>query len=228
MYIIPGSRRLLAAACLLCAACTQKAPVHADEKLASKPIERKLRFEVPRSREADDLARFLAGLAPRDGSSFAELHQTPEWQAHARASNQIWEAFEKRLPALRDFSRDELDRFRADDPPVFYPFGGPDAITATVFFPNHSTYVLVGLEPPGTLIPAQHFKPADLSEKLGQIRSTLDSLLARSFFITRQMDKELRGQITDGLLLPIVVQLVRQGSTILGVEYILVDGTGQA
>src|SRR5258707_15511843 len=128
MLIIPGSRWLLAAACLLCAACTQRAPVHADEKPASKPVERKLRFDVPRSREADDLARFLAGLAPRDGSSFAELQQTPEWQAHARASDQIWEAFEtKRLPALRNFSRDELDRFHADDPPVFYPFGGPDA-----------------------------------------------------------------------------------------------------
>src|SRR2546421_3592844 len=212
------SHLLPVAVLLLCAACTQRAPVHAEEKPGPPPPGApKLLFEVAPNREADDLARFLAGLPARDGSSFEELHKSPEWEAHAQESNRIWEAFEtRRLPALRDFSREELDRFHSSDPIVFYPFGGPDSLTATAFFPNHSNYVLVGLEPPGTLIPAKRFKPAELAEKLGQMHSTLDSLMARSFFITRQMDKELRGQITDGLLLPIMVQLSRQGASVLG------------
>src|SRR5262249_44825381 len=162
-------------------------------------------------------------------SSFEDLHNTPEWEAHAAESSRIWEGFEtKRLPALRDFSRDELDRFHASDPPVFYPFGGPDSLTATVFFPNHSNYILVGLEPPGTLTPPKRYNPAELAEKWGQMRSTPNSLLPRSFFIPPQMNKELRGQITDGLLLPIMVQLVRQGDPIRGLSYINVEENGRA
>jgi len=223
------SRLLPVAALLLCAGCTQKAPVHAEEKQSPSPPAAKLLFEVAPNREADDLARFLAGLPARPGSSFEELHKTPEWEAHASESNRIWEAFEtKRVPALRDFSRDELDRFHATDPTVFYPFGGPDSLMATLFFPNYSNYVLVGLEPPGSLIAAKRFKPAELAEKLGQIRGTLDSLLARSFFITRQMDKELRGQIADGVLLPVLVQLTRQGATIRGLQYVRIDENGKA
>jgi len=219
----------LVAVCLLCAACAQKAPVLAEEKDAKTEAAPKLPFTLDPNREPDDLARFLAGVPAREGSGFADLHNTPEWQSHARESDRIWAAFEsKRLPALRDFAHDELDRFHAADPPVFYPFGGPDSLTATVFFPNHSTYILVGLEPPGTLIEAKRFKPEELADKLGQIRSTLDSLLARSFFITRQMDQELRGQVTDGLLLPILVQLVRNGAAIRAVEYVTIDENGEA
>jgi hypothetical protein len=220
------SRLLPVAVALLCAACAEKPPVHAEEQPQSAPTAAtpKLLFPVAPNREADDLARFLAGLPAREGSSFEELHKTPEWEAHAQQSDRMWEAFEtKRVPALRDFSQEELDRFHTSDPTVFYPFGGPDSLMATLFFPKHSNYILVGLEPPGSLIPAKRFKPEELAEKLGQIRGTLDSLLARSFFITRQMDKELRGQIADGLLLPIMVQLVRQGDTIRGLQYAAVD-----
>jgi hypothetical protein len=201
--------------------------VRAESGAAAGSASSKLRFDVPANREADDLARFLAGMPAREGSSFAGLQSTPEWAEHAKESDRLWGTFDtKRLQALRAFSRDELAAFGNGDPPVFYPFGGPDALHATVFFPSHSVYVLVGLEPPGTLTPARRFKEETLAEKLSQIRTTLNSLLPRSFFVTREMDKELRGQVTDGTLPVILVELVRSGARITGFEYVTVDEQG--
>jgi hypothetical protein len=62
---------------------------------------------------------------------------------------------------------------------------------------------------------------------LAATRSTLASEFHRSFFITRQMDHQFRGQITDGLCLPILELLVRSGDTIMGFRYVRLDEAGQ-
>jgi hypothetical protein len=53
------------------------------------------------------------------------------------------------------------------------------------------------------------------------------SELGRSFFITRQMDRQFRGQVTDGLLVPILQLLARSGHRIVGFRYVRLDETGQ-
>jgi len=40
------------------------------------------------------------------------------------------------------------------------------------------------------------------------------SVLGRSFFVTRDMDRQFRGQVTDGLLIPILQILVATGHTV--------------
>src|SRR5262249_35963178 len=57
--------------------------------------------------------------------------------------------------------------------------------------------------------------------------ATLESLMARSFFITKQMDSQLRGQITDGVLLDILVELVRSHYRILGMEEMMFNADGK-
>jgi len=111
--------------------------------------------------------------------------------------------------------------------PVFYPFSGPDALTVTVFFPQSPVYVMVGLEPAGTLLSPKQLESKNLERYLTATRSTVASELDRSFFITRQMDREFRGQVTDGLCLPILELLVRSGHTILGFRYVRLDDGGQ-
>jgi hypothetical protein len=110
---------------------------------------------------------------------------------------------------------------------VFYPFSGPDALVLTVFFPQSPTYVLVGLEPPGTLPSPDQFAKKDLNRTLAGARDTVHSELHRSFFITRQMDSQFRGQVTDGLFLPILHLLVRTKHTVLGYRYVRLDEEGK-
>ena len=55
------------------------------------------------------------------------------------------------FPGLHKFQADELSDPSLAGRTVFYPFSGPDALTATAYFPHNPLYVMVALEPAGTL-----------------------------------------------------------------------------
>jgi hypothetical protein len=182
---------------------------------------------VPVDRYADDLGRFLAGLPARAGSPFAGYETRPAWLKHREALDRAWARIEETsLPAMRAFQKQELRDAAVTRAPVLYPFSGPDALMATVFFPANPTYVMIGLEPAGTLPSPKQLGRVDLDEYLASVRATLASELGRSFFITRQMDRQFRGQVTDGLFLPLLELLARSGHTILGYRYMRLDDGG--
>lgn len=186
-----------------------------------------LPVDIKLSRGADDFARFLAGLPGKAGSPFARLEQDPAWQAHSAAFSNEWSRFDSnRVPVLRAFQKKELVGQPNNGGTLFYPFGGPDFVTANLFFPENRNYVFVGLEPAGTVKPVEAFEGKPLGSTLPLMRSTLNDLLRRSFFITDQMAKQVRGQITDGLLPLMLVQMVRTGHTIRGHAYITIDEQG--
>jgi hypothetical protein len=182
---------------------------------------------VPHLREADDVGRFVAGLSGMSGSVFDGLEQGAAWKQHRRLLDNAWRKADAGLVShLRDFEARELSPSVNPDSIVFYPFSGPDALTVTVFFPHAPVYVMVGLEPAGTLPTLRQIKDHDLSAYLGAVRGTMASELGRSFFVTREMDKEFRGQVTDGLLVPILHSLVRTGHTVLGFRYVRLNESG--
>jgi len=178
-------------------------------------------------READDAARFIAGLPGKPGSPFATLEATASWKEHSRRLDEAWHKTEGTLiSGLREFQKEELDESPLRSSPVFYPFGGPDALTPILCFPQTSTYVMVGLEPAGTLPGPSQIEKRGVTKYLAEMRDTVDSELSRSFFVTRQMDHQLRGQVTDGVLLPILHLLARMHNTVLGLRYVRLDDQG--
>jgi hypothetical protein len=183
---------------------------------------------TPRARDADDVARFIAGLPGAEGTPFADLQNGSAWNEHRRRLDATWGNAESRLIRnLREFQRDELRSTAVQSATVFYPFGGPDSLTVAMYFPDSPRYVMVGLEPAGSLPSPAQITNKDLPKYLTEMRETVASELGRSFFITRQMDQQMRGQITDGVLLPILHLLVRTHHTILGFRYIRLDDRGQ-
>jgi len=184
---------------------------------------------APKAREADDAARFLAGLPGNPGTSFADLETESAWKLHRSELDRMWGKTESLgLTAMRDFQSKELNGDSIRKSTLFYPFSGPDALMMNVFFPHNSTYVMVGLEPPGTLpTPAQFKKKKDLAALLAAERNTVNDVLGRSFFITQYMDRQFRGQVTDGLFQPIIHLLVRTNHTLLGFRYVKLDDSGK-
>jgi len=181
---------------------------------------------VPASRDADDTARFLAGMPGTTGSPFAKLEDDDTWKEHRELVDAAWnKADGDLLQGLREFQTQELKAVKSG--PVFYPFSGPDALMATEYFPASPVYVFAALEPAGTLPSEAQIEKKEMPEYLAAMRSTMASELGRSFFITRQMDKQFRGQVTDGLLVPILQLLVRTNHTILGFRYVRLDEQGQ-
>ena len=182
---------------------------------------------VPHSREADDAGRFLAGLPGTEGSPFLELEKTAAWKLHRRELDKAWAGFEaETIPAMRNFQKQELGDPPLENSVVLYPFSGPDSLVLSVFFPKNPTYVMVALEPAGTLPRPKQFAKPDIAGRLAAVRATVSSELHRSFFITRQMDRQFRGQVTDGLFPPIISLLVRTNHTVVGYRYVRLDEQG--
>ena len=183
---------------------------------------------IARSRAADDTARFLAGMPGNPGSPFAKLENDEVWKEHRDLVDAAWhKADGDLLRGLREFQTQELKAAPMTSAPVFYPFSGPDALMATQYFPNSPVYVFAALEPAGTLPSEAQIEKKDMPGYLEAMRTAMASELGRSFFITRQMDRQFRGQVTDGLLVPILQLLVRTNHTILGFRYIRLDEQGQ-
>lgn len=178
--------------------------------------------------EADDAARFLAGVPGRGTSPFKPLEGDAAWKEHARRLDEMFrDDREHRLDAMKEFARTELSRPEDLGCPVFYPFSGADALSVLTFFPGRKTYVMAALEPPGRVPRPEDFPPEELEARLLPLANTLASLLRKSFFVTREMDRQLRGQITDGVAQPLLIQLARSGYTITGYDYIQLDAHGR-
>ena len=183
---------------------------------------------TPIERGADDAARFLAGLPGKEGSPFKELENQEAWKTHSNQLNAQWSNLEAtNFPGMRAFQKRELGSESITKSVLFYPFGGPDSVTATMLFPDNANSVLVSLEPTGTLPTPKALAAKPLGPELGAVRETLESVLRRSFFITREMDRQFRGQITDGLLPPILELLVRNGNTVRGIRMVRLDDEGR-
>jgi hypothetical protein len=128
---------------------------------------------------------------------------------------------------MQQFQASELSAPAIQKSLVFYPFSGPDALMPIVFFPKNAAYVMVALEPPGTLPTLKQLSRGDLNVKLTDVRKTVSSLLGRSFFITREMDRQLRGQVHDGLFPTILSLVVRTGHTVLGYKFVRFSDKGE-
>lgn len=204
---------------ILLGGCGRASRVSAEGKAQTDP--------VPQSRIADDTARFLAGMPGNPGSPYDNLENEDAWKEHRELVDRAWrKADDDLLKGLREFQARELKGAPMTAGPVFYPFSGPDALMATEYFPQSPDYVFAALEPAGTLPSPEDIQKKDLPQYLAAMRTTMASELGRSFFITRQMDRQFRGQVTDGLLLPMLQLLVRTNHTIRGFRYVRLDEQG--
>ncbi|HEY3738658.1 MAG TPA: hypothetical protein VGL53_02380 [Bryobacteraceae bacterium] len=218
---------ITASVCLLvCFSCgqTKQAPPSAPEKPKTPPVSS---IDVPKDREANDVARFLAGLKGNPGSPFAESESSAAWKTYSAAFDTDFARYEtKRIPAMRAFQKSELSGPVFDGANLFYPFGGPDFLNALIFFPDRENYFFIGLEPPGSVPTFKQFEGQDMATQLPRMRKTLRSLLSLSYFQTLEMAIQVKGQITDGLLPVMLVQMARSGFEVLGSTPVTIDDRG--
>src|ERR1700747_3713004 len=183
--------------------------------------------EVP-SNPITDAARFLAGLPVAENSTLAGLTHTSNWQAHASAMNSAFATLDRRqLSNIRIWRSDFLAPVSAGAKTCVYYFGGPDFLYADAFFPDCTTYILVGLESVDALPDLRTVPAAALDYTLENIQISLNTILQFSFFKTKDMREEFgRGEL-KGVLPILFVFLARTGKVIQSVEFSFFDRGGQ-
>jgi hypothetical protein len=176
------------------------------------------------SNEAD-AARFLAGMPPSAGSPLEALTKSRHWQSHAQGMDKAFASVEKNtLSKVRIWSRDNV---KSPQPTLLYMFGGPDFLFANAVYPDATTYLLVGLEPAGDIPDLMKMQRRGEVPGLGNLQSSMRTLLSVSFFITKEMQENLGGSNLRGTIPILYVFLARSGMEVRDASLVYLDDDGE-
>jgi hypothetical protein len=174
---------------------------------------------------ADDIAHFIAGMPPSEGSPLSGLTNEIEWKRHAAFFDSNWTAFEDRqLTKVRAWSAENI---RQTQPVLYYMFSGPDFLYANAFFPNVKTIIMSGLEPSGPIPQPSDLTRRAIGRELGSIRRALGNLLKHSYFITSEMGSQLSRGRLSGTIPVIYLFMARSGKTIHDVSLVSIGKDGK-
>ena len=180
---------------------------------------------APDTAYAQDVAMFLGGLQPSQHSDLTALAATPAWKAFAKDQDKSWDKYRAtHTTRMTQWANTELDSVHASSPTIFYPFSGPDFLNVFTMFPTSQTYVLMGLEPVGS-VPAR--ASLENPKLFSAVKASLWSVLNFSFFRTNDMAVDLKSVELDGALPLMMLFAARTGNQITGIRSVQLDATGQ-
>ncbi len=175
----------------------------------------------------DSVAKFLAGVPAAPSDPLEALRRTPGYAEHAAAFEAMWSRYnEHYFSPIRVWSSAELAPRISSAAPVFYFFGGPDAISCLAFFPDAPDYLLGGLEPVGSVPEPESLGPDALGESLASLRASTDVILSYGHFITKDMKSGLEAGGFKGVTPVMLVFLAMSGCEVLDVSRFGVGAEG--
>ncbi|SNS02446.1 hypothetical protein [Hymenobacter mucosus] len=227
-------RLLLPALLAAVTACSDQKSTSAEQQVAqttssdtavAQPAIAPAQPPAPDTSAVHNVAAYLAGLPSSRQSSLRTLEGQPGWQAYATTSNKSWATYDStRTAKIEAWAATELDSVQATSPTIFYPFSGPDFLNVTTMFPTSTTYVLMGLEPVGTVPQRSTLENPNLFTAL---KASLWSVLNFSFFRTNDMAVDLKSVELDGALPLMMLFAARTNHQVLGVRYIQLSPQGE-
>ncbi|NLT70861.1 MAG: hypothetical protein GXX91_09225 [Verrucomicrobiaceae bacterium] len=177
----------------------------------------------------NDIARFVAGKTPGPGSPLRRLDHLPSVRRHMADSAELSKTWrERRLKTIRDWAKQEIHPRIVRPKIVKYPFSGPDFVHVAALFPGADEYILIGLEPLGTLPDFTAMADPDLDDYLTHLNHTLRSISQRSFFITKEMRQDFGKEGVDGVYPVLLYFAALTGHEVIKGEFIKLEGSGEA
>jgi len=144
-------------------------------------------------------ARVLAGLEPEVADDrFQRLTEQKAWRDQISASRAGANILRQRLATIDTWRRENLADNNGGGTLV-YPFSGPDFVNAYAMFPDCDNYVFFSLEEPGAPPALEQMEPAQLSRTLSDLRVALNDLVNLNFFITPNMEQQVRTSRLRGI-----------------------------
>src|ERR1043165_5296532 len=117
-----------------------------------------------------ETARFLACKGVASSSSLSEHAQTEAYAEYAEQIASGWKQFQQ--PNLERMRIWWASHAPAKYSTVFYPFSGPDIGNALAFFPDADSYLMFGLEPPGTIPDLQTMQEEAIRAGLNELKAS--------------------------------------------------------
>jgi hypothetical protein len=186
-----------------------------------------LKHEPCENDSLNAIANVMSGIG--DSSMvYKDVQHSSSFQLFSANFNKRWMSFDSsRLTNLRSFRENEIAKVVKKQTTLFYPFSGPDILHAQTFFPDADNYVMIGLEPVGSLPTFKSLQLDSLTPYYNRVNTSLDAILKFSFFRTVSMSKDLKNAEVDGTLHLLFLFLKRTGNLICSAKPVTVDSLGQ-
>lgn len=101
-----------------------------------------------------ELAMLISGKKPEGEAKYLGkiYFASKQYKTFADNFEKKWYAYDSsRIKQLIEFRKTELAANVGTTKKLFYPFSGPDILYGYTFFPDADEYIMMGLEPIGTL-----------------------------------------------------------------------------
>ncbi len=171
-----------------------------------------------------DTAKLLGGMNISNSSELALLKDTQVWSNYRHSLSSAWSRLEReQLFPIRQWSQQELKHIDTSNSTVFYPFSNGNFLQVYSLFPQGKEYVLIGLEPVGTVPNLAYLPIEKLERELQTIITYLDNIFPLDYFRDRQ-DPDFQ---TLQVLPALYVFLAKTNNQIIDVEYIKINSEGK-
>ncbi len=172
------------------------------------------------------LANIMSGIADTS-SIYKYVQNTSDFKSFSKNFDKRWRTYDStRLMNLRKFKENEISKIVKPQSTLFYPFSGPDILHAQAFFPEADQYVMIGLEPVGSLPEFKKEETDSLDIYFGKVNTSLNAILKFSFFRTQSMKNDLKNAEVDGTLHLLFLFLKRTGNQFCSAKPVTVDTSG--
>lgn len=185
-----------------------------------------LRINYPKDTTLDQIAALLGG---DEVNAFKSVFTDNMvfWNEYKTSIDTPWSRItSERLSKMDKWTAEEVCTKINDTALLFYPFSGPDFLNAFHLFPNANEYILIAMEKLGTIPELYDMKEEDLKSYLDAVNFGLRDIYKRSYFITGNMDQDLRKQKVDGVLPLLYVFIHRTGHEIYEFGYYRLENDG--
>jgi len=172
------------------------------------------------------LADIMSGITDTS-SIYKYVQNTPDFRSFSKNFDKRWKTYDStRLMNLRKFKENEISKVVKPQSTLFYPFSGPDILHAQAFFPEADKYVMIGLEPVGSLPVFKKEETDSLDTYFSKVNTSLNAILKFSFFRTQSMKNDLKNEEVDGTLHLLFLFLKRTGNEFSSAKPVTVDSLG--
>ena len=174
----------------------------------------------------NSIANIMSGITDSN-SVYKFIQASSDFKVFSKNFDKRWMAFDSsRLTNLRNFKVNEISKVVKAQSTLFYPFSGPDILYAQTFFPEADKYVMIGLEPVGSLPDFKKENSDSLDSYFNKVNTSLNAILKFSFFRTQSMKNDLKNNEVDGTLHLLFLFLKRTGNQFCSAKPLTVDSLG--
>lgn len=162
-------------------------------------------------------------------------YEHPEWnhekiKSFARDVNSKFAHMQSaRLDKISGWNKENLQRTgKAHGSFCFYPFSGGDFVHAKWLYPEANEYLLVAMEPVGTIPDLTVADNKEVLSYLDNVDDVLRDIYKRSYFITKNMEADIKDSNRVNGMFPIIMwAAARSNHEVISIDYFNIDTMGQ-